>query len=697
MAKETSAPAEVLSPPSGTPAALVGHDAEEQQEPAAAEQGTITVALAGQPNVGKSTVFNLLTGMKQHVGNWPGKTIEKKSGTFSYRGTRFEITDLPGTYSLTANSAEEVVARDFIIKERPDVVIAIIGAATLERNLYLVAELLPLPSPVVIGLNMMDVAEQENIHIKPDVLAAALGVAVVPMTATRNEGMRELLDQVYHLVTGEIRYAPSLPEVRNDHAQLQAQIDALIAGHVPYPYPRDWVALKLLEGDSEITQMMSGAVPPERWAQVEAILRQHDDALVAVASGRYEWIQDVIQAVVTRPRTGQVGLTARLDRWATHPLWGLGLLAGILALVFFLTYSIGSPLQDWLENSLVSSFANVVRGWMAAYPAWLSGLVADGIVQGVGSVLTFLPILLIFFAAMGVLEDVGYMARAAYVMDNFMHLMGLHGKSFLPLFLGFGCNVPAVMGTRIVESRSSRLVTMMLAPLVPCTARLAVLSFLAPAFFGPYAFQVSIGLVAYALLMIAISGMAISRLSSRAQRTGFIMELPLYHLPNWRTIGLLVWQRTISFVKKAGSVILVVSALVWLLSYLPHGEIRTSYLAWIGRWLEPVGSLIGMPWEMNVALLTGFVAKENAVATLSVLYGSTGTGLAEAMRALGPATGLGFLVVQMLFIPCVATVAAVRQESGSWKWTLVTVGYLLVISVASGILVYQATRWLVGA
>jgi ferrous iron transport protein B len=658
---------------------------------------TVTVALAGQPNVGKSTVFNLLTGLNQHVGNWPGKTIEQKTGTYYYNGVRFEITDLPGTYSLTANSAEEVITRDFVIVERPDVVVAIIGAATLERNLYLVAELLPLPSPVVIGLNMMDVADSEGIHVEPHVLEAALGVRVVPMTATRNEGVRELMHEVYRMATGEHQYTPSLPQIRRDHAQVQEQIGGLIADHVPPPYPVDWVALKLLEGDKVMTETVAEASSPGKWAQIQAILDQHDDALVAVASGRYEWIERMIRAAVTRPRAGQVGLTARLDRWATNPFWGLVALAGILALVFVLTYSIGTPLQDWMDRVLVVGASEIVRGWMASSPSWLSGLVVDAVIGGVGSVLTFLPILLIFFAVMGILEDMGYMARAAYVMDNFMHVMGLHGKSFLPLFLGFGCSVPAVMGTRIIESKRARLTTMLLAPLIPCTARLAVLAFLAPAFFGSKAFYVSLAVIAYSLLVMAASGFLINRVVHRSGHTGFVMELPLYHLPNWRTIRMLMWQRTIAFVHRAGTLILLVSVLVWLLSYLPNGDIQSSYLAMFGQRLEPIGSLMGFSWEMNVALLTSFIAKENSVATMGVLFGTGEEGLPEAMHAVGAAAGLAFLVVQMLFIPCVATVAAIRQETRSWKWTALSLAYLSIVSIASGILAYQIAIRLVGS
>ena len=652
---------------------------------------TYTVALAGQPNVGKSTLFNLLTGMNQHVGNWPGKTIEQKVGSFTYNGTTYRLVDLPGTYSLTANSIEEIIARDFIIKERPDVVVVLVDAATLERNLYLVAELLPLPAPVIVALNMMDVAEQEGYKIEPEVLQAALGVKVVPMIATRNIGTRELVAAIDEVVHHADEYAPKRPEIRADHRQVLEEIEALIAGHVPEPYPQDWVALKLLEGDREITRMMRERMGEAGWEAVHEVLRAHDDALVAVASGRYEWIGRMIRAAVTRPRAGQIGLTERIDRWATHPLWGLLILAAILGLAFWLTYALGTPLQDWLDSVVVGGLAALMSSLLANEPLWLQGLMIDGIIGGVGTVITFLPILLIFFAILALLEDTGYMARAAYVMDRFMHLMGLHGKSFLPLFLGFGCNVPAVMGARVIESHRARLLTIMLAPLIPCAARMAVVAFLAPAFFGEAATLASWGLVALNLAVLALAGVSLNRIAFKGSLAAFIMELPLYHVPNWRTIGLTVWQHSLAFLRKAGTIILVVSVIVWALSVLPGGGIESSFLARIGHFLEPLGRLMGFDWRLMVALLTSFVAKENSIATLGVLFGAgEQAGLSELMAAeLARPTGLAFLVVQMLFIPCVASVAVIRQETGSWRWALFNVALLLAVSLLIGILVYQ--------
>ncbi|HET91507.1 MAG TPA: ferrous iron transport protein B [Chloroflexi bacterium] len=557
------------------------------------------------------------------------------------------------------------------------------------------AELVALPVPVIIGLNMLDVAEQEGMHIEPEVLQAALGVPVVPMVATKNVGVQEILRTVNRVVKGEIPYTPKPPHIREDHRQVLDEIEGLIAGYVPAPYPQDWVALKLLEGDEEITHMMQACLAGEQWEAVHNVLRDHDDALVAVASGRYEWIGRMIRAAVTRPRTGQIGLTGRLDRWATHPFWGLLILAGILGITFWLTYSVGTPLLDLLVY-MVEGLASLARAGLAGAPAWLVSLVADGIIGGVGFVLTFLPVLTIFFAVMGVLEDVGYMARAAYVMDSFMHVMGLHGKSFLPLFLGFGCNVPAVLGSRVIESRRARLLTVFLAPLVPCTARMTIVAFLAPAFFGSAATLVSWGLVLMVLAVLAVSGALINRIVFRGQRAAFIMELPLYHRPNWRTIGITVWQRNAEFLRKAGTVILPVSIVVWMLSTLPNGDLDSSYLATVGRWLEPAGRLMGFDWRLIVALLTSFVASENSIATLGVIFGTgEGTDLADVLAStFSASTGLAFLVVQMLFIPCVATVAAVRQETGSWRWTLFNLGFLALVAFTAGIGIFWLTRWM---
>ena len=659
--------------------------------------GQLTVALAGQPNVGKSTVFNMLTGLNQHVGNWPGKTVEQKTGTFHRPdGATLSLVDLPGTYSLTANSEEERIARDYLLRQRPDVVIVVVNAAALERSLYLVAELLALDLPLVVGLNMGDVAEQHGIRVEPHVLAAALGLPVIPIVATKNRGVRELIDAATNIAADPGRWSPARPSIRPEHTPVLADLRRLVAGQLPSAYPEDWAALKLLEGDTEITALAKASLPEATWGRVHALLMQHEDAYLDIAGGRYEWIGRMMRAAVTRPKAGAVSITERVDRVATHPLGGLATLLGILGLAFWLTYAVATPIANWLSATVLGALDAAAGRVLAGAPAWLFGLVSDGLIHGVGTVFTFLPILVIFFAVLGVLEDVGYLARGAYVMDRFMHLMGLHGKSFMPLFLGFGCNVPAVLGSRIIEDRRARLLTILLAPLVPCTARLAIVAFLAPAFFGSQAALVSFGLIGLNLLVLAVAGIVVNRLAFRGEHTAFIMELPLYHVPNTRTVGLYVWNNTVSFVRKAGSLILVASMVVWALSTLPGRGVEASYLAASGRWLEPVGRLMGLgDWRVIVALLTSFFAKENTIATLGILFGAgaaTGTLATQVAAALTPATRLALLIFQLLFIPCLATTATIKQETGSWRWMLGSLALLLALSFGAGVVVYQVGR-----
>jgi ferrous iron transport protein B len=418
------------------------------------------------------------------VGNWPGKTVERKEGTLSRDGTRLRIVDLPGTYSLTADSEEERIARDFIVHERPDVIVMIADASALQRNLYLLSELLVLPAPVVLGLNMMDVAEAQGVHIEPHVLEAALGLPVIPMVASKNQGVSQLLTVAEHLAREPVGFQPTRPEIAQPHRNVLNQVRNLLSEHVPEPYQEDWIALQLLEGDTEVTDKVQSWLPGKHWPPIADLLKKHEDAVLDIASGRYVWIARMVRAAVLHPGLGQISVTDRLDRIAVHPLWGLLLLLAMFALVFWLTFTVAAPIQHWLDVFVVGQ----IQGWLAVAlegaPMWLTDLLVQGVLGGVGIVVTFVPILVVFFAALAFMEDTGYLARAGYVMDRYMHLFGLHGKSLLPLFLGFGCNVPAVMGARVIHSHSGRLLTILLAPLVPCSARLLILALLTPVFFG---------------------------------------------------------------------------------------------------------------------------------------------------------------------------------------------------------------------
>jgi ferrous iron transport protein B len=649
--------------------------------------GSVSIALTGQPNVGKSSVFNWLTGLNQHVGNWTGKTIECKAGTYRYKDTEFSIVDLPGTYSLTASSEEERLARNYIIQEHPDLIVAVANAATLERSLYLVAELLLLSVPVIVALNMVDVAEQEGVQIEPKVLEAALGIPVVPMVASRGTGLADLEETILRMSHHESSYEPKRPSVLPAHRAILDQLKRSISSYVPPSYPEEWVALKLLEGDEELTALMKSAMPVEAWETVHTLLYQHEDAILDIAGGRYEWVARILRAAVVEPKVTRVGMTARLDKILTHPLWGTLILIAMLGMVFFLTYKVGSPLQAWLSQG-IGQVAYLIRGSWANGPAWLVEFFAGGVLGGIGMVLTFLPILVIFFAILGFLEDTGYMARAAYLSDRWMHMMGLHGKSFMPILLGFGCNVPAIMGTRIIESKRARLLTTLLVPLVPCTARMAVITILAAVFFGRNAFWISWGLVGFSLLILAGVGVVLHQFLFENEHVPFIMELPLYHLPNLKTIVIYIWENILGFLKKAGTTILVATLIVWAMSYFPTGKVTTSYLGIAGKSLEPLGKWMGLPWPVLVALFTSFVAKENTIATLGVLYGK----LDVLKTVMTPAAGLAFLVFQILFIPCVGTVAAIQQETKSWKWTLTSVGMQLALSLGLAAVVFQVGR-----
>jgi ferrous iron transport protein B len=655
---------------------------------------TVVVALAGPPNVGKSTVFNLLTGLSQHVGNWPGKTVEQKTGVLRHGDLTMNFIDLPGTYSLTANSAEEQIARDFLVKEKPDVVVAVLNAASLERNLYLVAELIEVAPRLVVALNMMDVAQQQGMKIDSGALASALNTPVIPVVATKNQGLRELVKMIEYVSNQPIK-AREVRHIESDSEIESAigRVEELLTDNATAPYPRHWAAMKLLEGDNQINKLVRERLSQTQWSVLDSFLKGQESAAVTIATLRFAWVGKMVATAQEKPPIGQVSLTERLDRAATHPILGLAILVVIMGILFFLVYSIGVPIQKFLGASLIDGGKELIHDNLHSMPGWFQSFLADGILGGVGTVLTFIPILFMFFVAWGFMEDVGYTARAAFVTDRFMHLLGLHGKSVLPLGLGFGCNVPAVMGTRIIESERARLLTILLVPLIPCTGRMAVIALIAAAFFGSQATIVSLGIVIFSLLMLVGAGLIMNRFVLGGERTALIMELPLYHSPNLRTIGLVSWQRTVAFVRRAGTIILIVSILVWLLSSFPGGNVDQSFLAQIGRWLQPVGQLMGLNWQMMVALLSSFAAKENTIATLGVLLGRGGAGLTEALKGiLTPASAVAFLVLQVLFIPCAATVAVIRQETGSWRWTVFSIGFQLVLSFSMAILVFQVAR-----
>jgi ferrous iron transport protein B len=650
---------------------------------------SILVALAGQPNIGKSTVFNVLTGLSQHVGNWPGKPIEKKEGVHISGDTEIKMIDLPGTYSLSSFSEEERVVREFIIHDHPDVIVLLVNASALERSLYLLSELLLLGPPIIVVVNMLDVASNQGIQIDIDALRESLRLPVIPMVATKNQGIRELVSEIIKLSEGEPDYNPRLPGVATDHWTIYLRIMELIKGHIPLPYSEVWVGTKLMEGDSEIFRLAPDLVPADSWNEIQSLLIKHEDALRAVVGGRYDWIEAVTRAAISRFKRGQVLMTDRIDHILTGPVIGIPVLLAILVLIFLITFKLGFPLQELLA-SLAGSLGRWLDSALANGPWWVRGLLVNGVLGGVGSILTFVPILAIFFAAMALLESVGYMARAAFVMDRFMHIMGLHGKSFLPMCLGFGCNVPSILGARVVESKKARLMTIFLTPFVPCTGRLAGLTFISGAIFGEKALVITCLLVVVNILALGIAGMIISKFFFKEESVPFIMELPLYHKPDLKTVFMVMWNRTAAFVKKAGTIILVFSIVLWAFSNFPGGSVEKSVLGWLGQFIEPIGRPLGLDWKMLVALLASVFAKENSVATLGVLYNVGEQGLLDVLpAAINHASALSFLVVLMLLIPCMPTITVMKQEMGGWKWLLASLTFMLVISYGCGMLAYR--------
>jgi len=643
--------------------------------------------------VGKSTIFNLLTGLSQHVGNWPGKTVEHKTGVFRQGELTMNIIDLPGTYSLTANSVEEQIARDYLVHDDPDVVVAVLNAASLERNLYLVAELIELAPRLVIALNMLDVAEQQGIKIDTEALSRTLNIPVVPVVARANRGMRELVNQIEQ----EYGTAAGLPDVKhieygNEITGVIDHVNSLLDDGITTPYPKHWTAMKLLEGDKQISKLIMARMPAERWPVLDSYLSEHESAAVTIAMLRFEWIERMMAIAQQKHHVGQVSLTEKIDRAATHPILGLFMLLAILGAMYWLVFSIGVPMQEFLDTNLIVRTRDFIYT-LSCMPQWLQGFLADGVLSGAGTVLTFIPILFFFFAAWAFLEDTGYTARAAFVTDRFMHTLGLHGKSCMPLVLGLGCNVPAILGTRIIDSPRARLLTILLTPLVPCTGRMAVIAIIAAAFFGSAAALITIGIIIFSLIMMTIVGVILNKFVLRGKSSALIMELPLYHVPDLKLIGMVTWQNILAFIKRAGTVILAVSILVWLLSVIPNGNINDSLLAEIGKWLEPVGRLMGLNWQMMVALLSSFVAKENTIATLGVILSGSGGDFTQQIKTiLTPAAAIAFLVVQVLFIPCVATISAIRQETGGWKWPILVLIFQMVLSFAIAIPVYQVLR-----
>lgn len=678
----------------------------------------ITIALAGNPNSGKTTLFNAITGARQHVGNYPGVTVEKKEGRRRLGDLDLRIVDLPGTYSLTAYSVEEVIARNVILEERPDVVVDVVDASNLERNLYLAVQLLELGVPVVLAFNMSDVARQRGMEFDLALLSRFLGAPIVPTVGSRGEGVEALLEAAVRAARSETPPAPLEIHYGEDLERAIAAVQSALdrAGAAPTGAPARWTAIKLLEND---TEMMRRVAAPDVRAAVQAEQARIEKALgdsveMAIADRRYGFIAGACHQAVRLTAEVRRSRSERIDEIVIHRLWGLPIFLGLMYLVFWLTFTVGGPPMQWIEAGF-QRLADFVGGWWPeGSESVLRSLVVNGVIHGVGAVIVFLPNILLLFLAIAILEDTGYMSRAAFLMDRLMRGIGLHGKSFIPMLTGFGCTIPAVMATRTLDNRRDRLTTMLVLPLISCGARLPIYTLIIPAFF-PEPWRAPMLWIIYLIgIGLAIAAAKILRATIfKGESVPLVMELPPYRLPTWKGICLHMWERSWLYLKKAGTIILSLSVILWALASFPRtrvenpdlspeerqaAELAGTFAGRIGRALEPALRPLGFDWRIGTAMIGAFAAKEVFVAQLGIVFSVGGADeesepLRQKLReAYSPLTAFCIMLYMLIAMPCMATFAVVGRESGSWKWAFYQSAGLTLLAYALTLLVYQTGR-----
>lgn len=736
---------------------------------------TFTVALAGNPNSGKSTIFNVLTGARQHVGNWPGKTVEKHEGFFRLAGHEVTLVDLPGTYSLSAFSAEEIVARDFILSGEADVVVCVADSANLARNLYLFIQLMEMGVPLILGLSMADVAESRHIRIDHARLSHRLGgVPVIPLVGHKAVGldalkaaMLQAIEQPPGPPPAQVRLAPVVEEAIEDLLPLIKRETALTNR-----YPARWLAIKLLEEDEPL--LAEAAAYPELLAAVRAAQQRiqsttGEEPHALIADSRYSFIAELLRGVVSRPPGAHITRSDRLDRVVTHHIWGVPVFLAVMWLIFQITANVSVPYINWVDGVVsgpITHWARALLGALGLGGGWIESLLVEGVITGVGGVLVFVPVLAFLYLAIAALEDSGYMARAAFVMDRFMQKLGLHGKSFLPMLVGFGCNVPAIYATRTLENPIDRQITGFLTTFMSCGARLPIYVIFGSAFFGASSGHLVFAMYATGIIVAVLTSLLLTRLVFKNRPVPlFVMELPPYHLPNLRNMALPMWERIRAFLRQAGTVILAASIFIWLLLAVPAPgapgnfnavTLENSLFGALSKLMAPIFAPAGFDnWGASGALVTGFVAKEAVISTLSQLYldetprpatesaappsladdvrfiaasfaeatvltlqeavnilprtvnllpgvdippvqfvpaaaeGEDTSALQAALRhAFTPLAAVAFNIFVLLYIPCMATTAAMRQEFGT-RWALYQMGYSLGVAWLVATLVYQ--------
>ncbi|MBT9831217.1 ferrous iron transport protein B [Clostridium baratii] len=656
------------------------------------------IALAGNPNCGKSSIFNVLTKGRQHIGNWPGVTVEKKEGKLKHKGNEYSVIDLPGTYSLGAYSEDEVVARDYILKEKPEVVINVVDASNIERNLYLTVQLLELGTNVVLALNMMDSAKSKGIHIDSDELSKRLGIPVIETVATKKEGIDKLIEEALKVQGNPKKNINLSKKIVENIDIIKEKIDS----KENLDYSSEWISLKLLENDSSIKKYLEEKGFKEIVDYTESVIDKYTESEglepeMAIVDDRYSHISKVIKGIIDKPSKSNKTLSDKIDNVVTNKFLGIPIFAIIMYLLYAITFKIGGGLQEWV-GELIDSLGGVVVGWLEGLgaPEFLTGFVGDGIFAGVGAVITFVPLIMVMYFLMGLLEDSGYMARAAYIMDRVMKALGLHGKTFISMIIGSGCNVPGIMSTRTLESKKDRMIAILINPFVSCGARLPIYLVFIDAFFQTHAAIILLSLYLLGIIVALIYGKILSKTLFKGETSYFVMELPSYRVPSIKNVALLTWEKGGAFIKKAGIVIFPAVVVIWLLSVLPFGVEQyseASILGRIGTFIAPIYALAGFAtWQASVALFSGIIAKETVVATLGMLYAGVAEG-SELITSIAahftPLSAISYMTMTLLFTPCLAALGAIKRETNSTKWTLFSAIGSFVVALIVSTIVYQ--------
>ena len=680
----------------------------------------INIALVGNPNSGKTSLYNHITGKHEHVGNYSGVTVDAKSTRCNYKGYELHITDLPGTYALSAYSPEELYVRRHLASHTPDVVLNVVCASNLERNLYLTTELIDMSQRMVVALSMYDELQRNNATLDHELLGKMLGVPMIPVEGHSGKGIEELLDTIIAV------YENRDERVRHIHINQGIVEESVMAlnkdmkeyrDQLPKCFPPRYFAMKMLEGDADIQMMLKKQSRRySEWLSICNKERQHlkndlgtdEDIQTTMANQKYGFIMGALRETYTKGQDKLENITNAIDAVVTHRILSYPIFIFLMWLMFYCTFRLGAYPQGWIEQG-VAYIGDLFERWLP--DGILKDMVCDGIIGGVGSVIVFLPNIMILYLFISFMEDSGYLARAAFIMDKLMHKVGLHGKSFIPLVMGFGCNVPAVMSTRIIESRSSRLITTFIIPFMSCSARLPIYIVLIGTFFASHSTGVMLGLYLLGIAVAMITALLMRKSMFKVDETPFVMELPPYRIPTFKATMSHMWARCAQYLRKMGGMILIASIIVWFLGYFPRqqeGESRAehyenSYIGRIGHLCEPIFEPLGLNWKSSVSLLSGVAAKEIMVSTLGVLYSEESnensakqnpTQLRNRLLESGDFTtpsALALLVFTLLYLPCIATIAAIGSESG-WKWAIASVVYSTVVAWLCAFGVYHIAQ-----